>query len=300
MMMAAIAGWSGCGESDSADPQAYLSQEPPGDSAVVFAPGIVSTDRNEHFGPTFTPDGRMIVWSVTSMTKTLRMVERTDTGWSEPRELLFNEAYREDGPYFSPDGSRLYYSSMRPRESDPTPDDWDIWYVERSDSGWSAPQHLPAPVNTTEASQLFHAVAANGNIYFRTLGPERTMYRSSYIGGVYREPEPLPEAINTDLFYSSPYIASDESYMIFSSTRPGGLGSADLYITFRVNDGWSEPANLGPGVNSELDELSPHLSPDGRFLFFGRQQVRSESSNYHSGDIYWVRADVIDSLKGDH
>lgn len=43
-----------------------------------------------------------------------------------------------------------------------------------------------------------------------------------------------------------PFIAPDESCLIFSSNRPGGYGSNDLYISFRNdNDTWTAPRNMG-------------------------------------------------------
>ena len=48
----------------------------------------------------------------------------------------------------------------------------------------------------------------------------------------------------------------------------GGLGGYDLYMSLRMEEGWSEPVNLGPAVNSEDHEMGPCLSADGRWLYF--------------------------------
>ena len=106
----------------------------------------------------------------------------------------------------------------------------------------------------------------------------------------------LPESINkVDSFNWTPFIARDESYLIFSSDRPGGYGSGDLYISFRLDDDqWSEPMNMGATINTTSQERFPGVSPDGKYLFFTRYL---KPPHYH--DLYWVKTDIIDKLKGE-
>ncbi|MCP4572233.1 MAG: hypothetical protein GY838_07750 [bacterium] len=274
-------------------PGPYLDQEPPGLTPKIFAPGIVTTDRNEHLGPTFSPDGDLIVWTYFTRERGLQMVARGKDGWSGVQGLPFNEPFKEDGPCFAPDGQRLYFFSQRPVRLGAAKDDWDIWYVERRNGGWSDPLNPGPPLNT-DRNEVFVAVAADRSLYFCTLGPPRIMWRSQHHDGAYLTPERLPEAVNTDLFYSHPYVAPDESYLIFSSTRPGGQGSADLYLTRRRSDGgWTAPRNLGPAVNTPAAERSPCVTPDGEYLFFVRHQLTDEGGGYCCGDVYWVSAEVL-------
>lgn len=70
-----------------------------------------------------------------------------------------------------------------------------------------------------------------------------------------------------------PYLAKDNSYMIFSSNMPGGIGGFDLYISYRTEIGWTEPLNLGTLVNTPGNEISPMVEAEQ--LFF--------SSDYHHG-----------------
>ncbi len=276
----------------------FLGQPPPHETPVIFAPGIVSTEQNEHLGPTFAPDGDTIVWSVFSREQTFRITSRKAGRWEEPRWLPFNQPFKEDGPYFSPDGKRLYFFSQRPSEEGGAPnEDWDIWWVERSGSAWSRPHNLGPPVNS-DKNEVFHAVTANGALYFCTLGPPRVMYRSEMVDGRYQSPQRLPDSINTGLFYSHPYVAPDESYIIFSAERQEGLGSADLYVAFRGSDNqWSRPANLGAPINTSVAERSPSVTPDGKYLFLVRHQLTDRGGGYCCGDVYWVSAGIIEELK---
>ncbi len=64
-------------------------------------------------------------------------------------------------------------------------------------------------------------------------------------------------------------MAPDESYLIFASFgRLDSLGSADLYVSFRVDGKWQPARSLGTSINSKAFEYCPIVSPDGRHFFF--------------------------------
>ncbi len=80
--------------------------------------------------------------------------------------------------------------------------------------------------------------------------------------------------------------------MIFESDRPTGIeGNIDLYISFRKKDRtWTEPVSMGSKINSASAERFAKVSPDGKYLFFGR--------NTGNGfDIYWIGSGIIHKLK---
>ncbi len=64
-----------------------------------------------------------------------------------------------------------------------------------------------------------------------------------------------------------PFISSDGQYLFFSSDMPGGQGGSDLYMCVWENGSWSEPSNLGPGINSPAAELYPFFSNAGELFF---------------------------------
>jgi outer membrane protein OmpA-like peptidoglycan-associated protein len=77
-----------------------------------------------------------------------------------------------------------------------------------------------------------------------------------------------------DYSTASPALSQDGLLMVFSSTRPGGFGGADLYWTRWENEAWTRPVNLGSGINTEGDEVFPFLHHDGTLYF---------SSDGHAG-----------------
>jgi Tol biopolymer transport system component len=89
-----------------------------------------------------------------------------------------------------------------------------------------------------------------------------------------------------------PFIAPDESYLIFARARHSeNLGYIDLWISFRdESGGWTVPVNLGQPVNTRANEICPIVSPDGKYLFFN-------SSRRGNDDNYWVEASFIEDLR---
>ena len=68
----------------------------------------------------------------------------------------------------------------------------------------------------------------------------------------------------------SPELTDDGLTLYFSSSRPGGLGEGDLYVTTResIDDPWAPPQNLGPNVNTPYFEGQPSISANGKTLYW--------------------------------
>jgi len=97
--------------------------------------------------------------------------------------------------------------------------------------------------------------------------------------------------MNTEYTEHDPAIAPDESFVVFSSFKPGGSGIDDLYVSFhKKNGGWTKLINLGPEINSSTEENRPVISQDGKYLFY-------MSSRYGSNDYFWVDINAVTDLK---
>lgn len=97
------------------------------------------------------------------------------------------------------------------------------------------------------------------------------------------EPQNMGPVINTDLWESSPSLSPDKRDLYFASSRPGGFGGRDIWVTHRLPTGkWSRPENLGEAVNTSGDESCPFIHADNETLYF--------NSNGHPGygmtDLY--------------
>lgn len=270
----------------------FLGQGPPGARPEIFAPGVVSTEEYPEIGCTFSPDGREFYFTrleggSLDDRRTIRFMRREDGGdrWTVPRPAPFSGRWDDIEPMFAPDGKRLFFGSDRPLDGQGEQKDTDVWFVERTAAGWSVPRNAGPAINT--ANREFHASATrDGTLYFA--GVERDggdIYRSRLQAGAYSPRELLPRVINSDDQETHPYIAPDESYLIFErGPRLDVQGQYGLFISFRTpGDAWSRPRHLGEAMNGGSRAGFPAMSPDGKYLFFARD-----------GDIYWVSRKALE------
>jgi hypothetical protein len=256
----------------------YLGEKPPGDKPVMFAPGIVSKG-NVHGRLVISPDGRDIFWTTfvgpaSDGVARMMQVTRTASGWSAPFVPPFVPANSSAQPLFSPDGKKLIFASRQN-------DGWTFQYVEKTGSGWSAPKcdgFIPDPTSSfTTSGKVYYSGAIKGKNYAGTCVAD-------YTGAGYVNARALPTNINSRCIDYTPFVAPDESYLLFSSSRPSRGENMHLHISFRNADGtWSPPENMHAKLGFPGRARFPVLSPDGRYLFFCGDD----------GNIYWVKAEVF-------
>ena len=244
--------------------------------------------------------------------------------WSEPEVSPFSGQFREGGAVFSYDGLKLFYYSMRPLIEGEKPTQMDLWYVERKGDSWGEPQNLGSQVNSIDMEMAL-SIAENGNLYFsvRDTVTDFTLYVAEYINGSYTKAHSLGKLVKENYAEWCPYIAPDESYLIFSVYKIGGKEDNNLFIVFKKDDGnWSDAVNMEESINTEYQEQFPQVSKDGKYLFFtsNRLNIDRRFSNYYSydepltyikiqnimnepgngkGDIYWVDSKIINELKSE-
>lgn len=245
-------------------------------AAELFAPGVVSTAGDE-LNAAFTPDGGELFWSInTAQGSGSGVIVRAQVHSGRvgaPEVASFSGQYSDYDPFVAPDGRRLYFISNRPKGAATwNPGDFDIYVVERSGVGWSAPRNLGAPVNS-DSPEYYPSVASDGTLYFSTI---RTgshgfdIFRARPSGDGFAEPENLGDSISGTLNTAEidNFVAPDQSFVVFASGRPGGLGSQDLYVSFSHAGQWTSARPLPKGINSPAREYCPIGSPDGRYLYF--------------------------------
>ncbi len=256
----------------------YLGQKPPGLTPERFAPGIVSTEHWE-YGGTFTPDLRefYLLRDGGKYENPSFVVFRYEDG--EWRESVISR--RRGQPFVSPDGKTMHLGRR---------------YTERAETGWSEVKELAAPFKDLPIMRL--TASANGTYYFDTFNKDQLDFPIQYsrlVDGKHEAPKPLSEAINTGTYLNHPFIAPDESYLLWDAKREDGYGDSDIYISFRQKDGsWGAAINLGNEINTDAWEASASVTPDGKYLFFSRNMGSDE---YEDVDIFWADAQVIENLR---
>lgn len=227
-----------------------------------------------------SPNGHEVMFTAQSVMGNLSAivtVAKEGDSWGLPKVASFSGKYFDLEPFYSPDGLKLYFVSTRPMDQTSVePKDFDIWVVERKNlnSAWSKPKNMGSPINT-EHGEFYPSIAKNGNFYFTrdnpTLNRKDDLYISLIKEGKYQEPFALPKSINTESYEYNAFIAPDESYLIFGGyNRKDGLGSGDLYISYKTENGWSEAKNMGNFINSDKMDYCPFVK-DGILYFTSKR-----------------------------
>lgn len=291
----------------------YLGQKPPGEKPELFAEGIITTEFHEHSSPAFSPDGNEVYWSVFINfwgPQVILYMKKEDGKWTAPEVAPFNQGYSDGNPCFSPDGKKIFFESRRPlAKGDPFTGNTDIWVVRRKGTGWAEPENLGEVVNS-DKWERGPSISRKGTLYFCSMRDggfgKMDIYRCRLENGVYGKPENLGKMINTDGHEGWPFIAPDESYLIYQSS--GG----DLMVSFSGDDDtWLTPENLSAKMNFQGGyERFPLLSNDGKYLFFVSNRwlgpryfeksptleevtSRARSLSNGLGNVYWVGAGII-------
>jgi hypothetical protein len=273
-------------------------------TAVPFAAGVVSTgNAADELFPSFTPGGDTLyfVRRVSGGRFTIHQTAFQDGAWSDPDVVPFSGTFNDQEPFVSLDGRRLYFTSNRPLTGDEPVAGRTAWVAERSRGQWGAPRRIEAPIllNRPDTVAGFWGQARGpaedsmGRLWFWGERPEGFGSTDIYVarphGGGFGDPVNLGPPVNNEHYQTDPELSRDGRFLIFSCDGcPGGVGAADLYVSFYGVDGtWSSPRNLGPRVNSTEYDFSPRVTPDGRYLFFSSNR-NVEGEGRGSQNIYYV------------
>jgi Tol biopolymer transport system component len=271
----------------------YLGQTPPDTIPKRFPPSSLLSDGIWwwHGSPVFSPDGKEMFFVKYISNKPRGNMEMywmkmgEDGEWTSPVHPSFASDSGDNSPVYADEGNRLLFTSYRDGSIK-------IYQVTRADTGWSAPELVNMDYPSLPGNLGWDiSLTPDQTMYFELYVPGYWMdiYKSKLEEGEYSQFEKLPDQINSSSNDATPYIAADESYIIFMSNRSGGYGYHDLYVSFRNADStWTLAVNMGNQINGSSEDAMPLLSPDGEYLFFNSQK---------SGDLgynaYWVKSSVI-------
>ena len=255
--------------------RAATGAAPPAAVPEVFAPGLISGSPNEDC-LTLTPDGNTAFFDLDNGKSVFIVVShRKDGVWSKPAIAPFSGQWADHDPALAPDGSHLVYASSRPAVPGgaPVTSRGNLWRVDRKGDGWTEPVRLPDTVNASPRTYA-PSIAADGSLYFIRPNASGVMhiFRSQHRDGTYREAVEVAVG-NPAAHEKDPAIAPDESFIVFDSNDPVKNDPDRLFIAFREGAGWGKALDLGDAVNANNNPWGPHVSPDGRTLYFTSDRV---------------------------
>ena len=189
------------------------------------------------------------------------------------------------GASLTVDGLSLFFTSRRSGGLE----GYDIWVATREtvNDDWSESAKLGPAVNMTDQSEWDPSISSDGLELYFSRGPGHTNH-DLYVttrettNDEWSTAVSLGETINSPAEDGDPCVSADGLSLYLSSSRTGGEGERDLYVTTRLtkNDTWSAPVNLGPTVNSSRADFAPSITSDGLTLIFSSQRYPRYSNYY--------------------
>ena len=270
-------------------PDAYLGQQPPGDTPQVFARQLLNSNDTFPFDRVaFSPDGTEFYYPSSntwfnSVPNKIRYLKFDGRKWNGPFVLIEHHY----APAFSMDGQTLYLEGGSPDTLRSV-----VWQIKRTPQGsWTQPAiYLSLPFGLYDYMPTRSGISyigSNGRQGdrkdFQTydfcelrMSPSDTVVRS------------LGPVLNTPGFDGDFFIAPDESYIIISTKETKDF-ECELYISFHRDDrSWTRPVSLGPLINDGVaHRWGEYVSPDGKYLFYSKGHSPADCQ------IWWVRFDRL-------
>lgn len=258
----------------------FFGQKAPDKIPEVFAPGIISTGAFE-FSITFSSSSDECFFtrrsSFDSYDNRLYYTIIDNDKATEPVPPSFAMDCVETTPYFSPSGSKIYFHSERPRRESVkfNVNDEKIWYSEKNNGEWTNPVFWEGDLNS--GFIMGAAVADNEAIYIcGEAGGKSGLLKCAPFNNKYDKVEYVLDGLH-------PFIAPDESYLIYDVIEDEKGDKTALYISFMDSEGkFKNRRRLCNAINKSGNESFGRMSPDGKYFFFQRD-----------GDIYWIEASAI-------
>ncbi len=193
-----------------------------------------------------------------------------------------NSRNSDYGAVASPKGNYLYFNSLRPAPYGKE----NIWRAERLNTLWGNPELVTELC--TDKNEAIGSFSANGDIAYLSGNYEKgkidgDIYSSKH-NGSWQKPLDLKD-VNSDQVDVHPSVYND-NLLFFTSSRKGGFGGTDIYVSIKDGDTWQTPINLGSAINSSDNEQTPFLDWDGKTLFFAS-----------SGHVGFGGYDIFKSVK---
>ncbi len=198
-----------------------------------------------------------------------------------------NSELKEYLPVLSVDMNTLIYTRTIPDARSVDKFQEDFYASFKYGNDWRPSFNIGKPLNTV-VNEGGHSLTPDGNAMFFTICDQYGFYGEGRVGygscdifvtflsnGKWTNPKNLGPKVNHRKHDAQPSMSSDGRTLYFSSTRPGGYGENDIYVTYLTPSGWTTPQNLGGIINTPGREEGVFIHPDNQTLYF--------SSNGHPG-----------------
>ncbi|MEM9886118.1 MAG: hypothetical protein AAF849_09515, partial [Bacteroidota bacterium] len=274
------------------------------DKQGQYSPVLVGNDKMYYTG--FDTDDLIVIdEEADEYHAKIYQVTKSDRGWDKPSALdqkINRTEFHNSNVYVTPDGSRMFFTRSLLLGNDVEKSM--IMMSEGGGGSWSGAEEVagvngdyitkhPAVGELFAREVLFFVSNMDGgeggfDIYYATRNPD----------GTYADPVNLGPTINTPADEETPFYRDGTLY--FSTEGYPTLGGYDVFYSTWDGTKWSQPANMGKGFNSSVDDLYFSLDEEGYrgVLVSNREGTRSVGSRTCCNDIFQfeiakITADIV-------
>jgi len=270
----------------------------------LFARGAGSTEYEDEFAITFSPDAREAYFTRggggRASPPPMIYVSRFEEGaWTRAEPAPFSRP-GDQTPFLTADGRRFLFSSRRSVPGqDPGLANANLWMTEGAEGSWSEPVPLPGAVNRPRLDESRGAppmsedgpvLLTDGTLLSSTNeDPEwgSDLYAARMRNEGFVDVRPL--LINSSGSENHPALSPDGRFLFFQGIRDvDAPGEEDLYVAERTDYGWGVPRLLAEPINSSAGDGYPSFSADGRWFFFA-----SDRGPGGSWSIYYMETSAL-------
>lgn len=274
----------------------------------------------EELGPTLSPNGRQLFFGRKFHPENLGGVDDYEDIWVSNLDTVKNEwteaknvgePLNNAGPNWvssiTPDGNTLVlllgneYDSKKKRLIS------GVSMSSKEGDSWSEPTALQIDdfYNVSEKANFFMANSRKTMLMSITREDsygDRDLYVSFMKkDGSWTAPMNLGANINTASPETSPFLASDDKTLFFSSEGYIGFGKGDIYMSRRLDDtwqNWSEPLNMGPQVNDDGDDLFFTMPAEGSFAYYTKEDSLGDMNIFRLPMPLFYEIDPVITISG--
>ena len=254
--------------------------------------GSAVNSEYSELNPVISPDGRTLYFGrknhpsnrygvkgseTISGSQDIWFSEKVGDTWSSARRLseVLNRDQYNTILSISPDGQTIL---LKGAYVNGTYETRGFSISNKTTGGWSVPVKIDIPgyEQLSKGKNEYGYLTMDGKAILLAFARKKNsedddLYVSFYEDGRWSRPMDLGEGINTKYSETTPFLSADGKTLYFSSDRPGGQGSQDIYLTRRLDDtwqNWRKPQNLGSPINTEEYDAYYSIAAKGDYAYF--------------------------------
>lgn len=259
------------------------------------APENLGSAVNSEFSelnPVISPDGRTLFFGrknhpanrygvkgseTISGSQDIWFSEKVGDTWSTARRLseVLNRDQYNTILSISPDGQTIL---LKGAYVNGTYETRGFSISNKTTAGWTVPVKVDIPgyEQMSKGKNEYGYLTMDGKAILLAFARKKNsedddLYVSFFEDGHWTRPLELGDEINTKYSETTPFLSADGKTLYFSSDRPGGQGSQDIYLTRRLDDTWQhwrKPQNLGSPINTDEYDAYYSISAKGDYAYF--------------------------------